>query len=253
MRAWLSILLMSLLLSSQLLWAEQRAAPDSIRVVSEVWEDYTNADGSGYGWELLRRIFEPAGVSVQIETAPYTRSVGLVQRGERDAWLGAYREEVTGAVFPRWHYDADPVVALGLASSPAPTLDTLGVYRLIWLRGYNYQSQLANARTYQEIAHLESVIDMLKIGRADYYIDVVGVAEAVRSEAPDPQRYKLTALTRLPVYVAFAPNERGRALADLYDRRMQQLVASGELRPIFKRWDVAYPFTQELQEPYGSP
>mgnify|MGYP000237450059 CR=1 FL=1 len=251
MRRWLYLILMVVFFSQQLLAAED-VSPSTIHVVSEIWEDYTNADGTGYGWELLRKIFEPAGVTVQIESVPYTRAVGLVQRGEADAWLGAYRDEVDGVIFPRWHYDADPIVALGLATSPKPSLETLGIYRLIWLRGYDFQDQLANAKTYQEIRQQDTVLEMLKAGRADFYLDVVGVTNAIASKATDPALFQQTELIRLPIYVGFAPNARGRVLAALFDQRMEKLVASGELRPIFEKWNEAYPFVKELRKPYGA-
>src|SRR4051812_5094968 len=68
--------------------------PAEIQLVSEHWIGYTETDGTGLGWDLMREIFEPAGVKVEQRTEPYTRAVGLVQRGEADAWVAAYKDEV---------------------------------------------------------------------------------------------------------------------------------------------------------------
>ena len=51
-----------------------------------------------------------------------------------------------------------------------------------------------------------------------------------------------TSLINLPLYLGFANNENGRTLRALFDRRMEVLVKSGELKPIFERWQEPYPF-----------
>lgn len=53
-----------------------------VRIAGEAWPGHTAADGSGLAWDIFRLVFEPAGVRVQIESVPYMRSIGLVQRGE---------------------------------------------------------------------------------------------------------------------------------------------------------------------------
>lgn len=59
--------------------------PSEIQIASEAWEGHTNADGTGMGWDILREVFEPAGVALRILSVPYTRAVGLTQRGSVDA------------------------------------------------------------------------------------------------------------------------------------------------------------------------
>lgn len=44
------------------------------------------------------------------------------------------------------------------------------------------------------------------------------------------------------MYLAFARSQRGEALRDVFDKRMAELVRSGELKPIFERWKQPYPF-----------
>lgn len=237
---WLAVLLGLLACSGV---RAEPPPPQQIRLASEVWEDYTHADGSGLGWDILRQVFEPEGVELVIQSVPYTRSIGLVQRGDADAWVGSYRNEVDRGVFyPRWHYDTDQISALGLAEQAAPSLETLGDYRLVWMRGYEYQRYLPNLRHYREIQRRSGILTMLDYGHADFYIDARAEVEEVLDGAADPARYRITDLTHLPLYLGFADNPRGRALAELYDRRMGQLVERGSLRPLFVRWRQPYPF-----------
>lgn len=216
--------------------------PARIHLASEDWEDYTAADGRGLAWDVLRAVFEPAGVELDIRTVPYTRSVGLVQRREVDALVGSYRDEAENVLYPHWNFDSDHIYALGLASNPAPTLDTLGKYRLAWVRGYRFESYLPNVQRFNQVERRTGILLMLKQGRADFYIDAQTEVGVVLGMAKDPQLYKTTHLTELPLYLGFAETPQARTLMALYDQRMAALVSSGELRPIFERWKQPYPF-----------
>jgi polar amino acid transport system substrate-binding protein len=219
--------------------------PDDIVLVSEQWIAYTEANGTGLGWDLMREVFEPAGIKVALRTEPYTRAVGLVQRGEADAWVGAYQDEVEGTLYPKWHYDTDEIYALGLASRPAPTLKTLGNYRLAWVRGYEYQHYLPNVLHFNEVARRDHILSMLDHSRADLYIDARPEVDFILGQTKEPQRFRMTYLTAIPLFLSFADNARGHFLRDLFDQRMAQLVRSGKLRPIFARWKQPYPFNAD--------
>ncbi|MFP6849997.1 MAG: transporter substrate-binding domain-containing protein [Pseudomonas sp.] len=217
--------------------------PTQVRIAAEVWPGFTNADGSGVSWDIFRMVYEPVGVKLQALSEPYTRSIGLVQRGEADAWVGSYRNEVKlGAVYPRWHYDFDQIVALGLSRTPVPTLENLGSFRLAWVRGYEYQQYLPNLRQYREVIRRSGILGMLDQGRADFYLDAVDEVADILDTASDPTQYRVTPVTKLNLYLGFTDSERGRALAELFDQRMDELVADGSLRPIFQRWQQPYPF-----------
>ena len=216
--------------------------PQQILLASEEWVDYTDANGGGLAWEVLREVFEPAGVRLNIRTEPYTRSVGLVQLREVDALVGSYRDEAEGVLYPRWNFDSDHIYALGLATLPAPTLATLGKYRLAWVRGYRYENYLPNVRAFNQIERRDGILSMLRHGRADFYIDALTEVEYVQGKAADPSLYRRSHLAELPLYLGFADTPRGRALMALYDQRMAVLVSSGQLRGIFERWKQPYPF-----------
>lgn len=238
-RRWLLIALCAFAFWVQ---AEQPPVPGKIVLASEQWNAYTNKDGSGLAWDLLRQVFEPAGISVQTRSVPYTRSVGLAQRGEVDGCVGSYRDEVSGVLYPHWNFDADHIYALGLATAPTPTLATLGDYRLAWVRGYKYEQYLPNVRRFNQIERRDGILPMLQHGRADFYIDALTEARYVLSESQDPALFKLTHIAELPLYIGFADTERGRALMAVYDQRFASLVKTGELKAIFARWNQPYPF-----------
>lgn len=229
--------------------AQQAPLPDKIRAASEEWADYTQADGQGMGWDILRAVFEPEGVKLEVRSVPYTRSIGLVQRGEVEVQVGAYRDESEGVLYPKWHYDVDHIYALGLASKPSPTLATVGNYRLVWMRGYEYNNYLPNIRRFNEIHRAVGILPMLVHDRADFYIDALMEIQDVLAKAENPKQFKLSPLINLPLYLGFANTANGRALRELFDQRMEVLVKTGQLKPIFERWKQPYPFDEHGQPP----
>lgn len=216
--------------------------PTQVHLVSEEWADYTNADGTGVAWDVMRKVFQPAGVEVVPQSAPYSRAIGLVKRGEADAWVGSYKDESEDNLYPRWHFDVDHIYALGLASKPAPTLATIGDYRLAWVRGYAYGKYLPGVREYREIQRREGILPMLEHDRVDFYIDAMTEVDYVIGQSAQPDRFRRTHVVELPMYLAFARSERGKALRDVFDKRMAELVRSGELKPVFEHWKQPYPF-----------
>lgn len=237
---WLVVALGVQLLCAQ--WAPA-ATPTQIRLASEVWAGHTNADGSGIAWDVLRAVFEPAGITLQIHSVPYTRSVGLVQRGGADAWVGSYLNEIQEGVFyPHWNYDADDITALSLADAAPINLHNVGSFRLAWVRGYAYEKYLPHLNHYKEVYRRDGILSMLEMKHVDFYLDALTEVQDVLKEADDPTRFRTTELMKLPLYLGFADTPDGHALAQVFDARMERLVNDGSLRPIFERWQQPYPF-----------
>lgn len=231
------------LLAVLLFGSSVQAAPvlHPLLIVSEEWVDYTNADGTGLAWDLMRKVFEPAGYKVRTRQEPYTRAFGLVQRGEADIWVGSYKDEAD-SLYPRWNFDVDHVYALGLASRASPDVSQLGQYKLAWVRGYEYQRYLPNIKRYTEVQRRSGILSMIDLGRADYYIDALSEIQALLRDSPRQASYKVTHVAELPLYIGFTNSPKGRRLREVFDQRMDALVPGGQLREIFARWHQPYPF-----------
>lgn len=248
-RRWLALMIFAMFCSLAQA-SDEGTTPSVIHLASEDWEDYTAADGHGLGWDVLREVFEPAGVKLDIRSEPYVRSMGLAQRGEVDACVGSYLDESSDLLYPRWNFDTDHIYALGLASNPAPTPETLGNYRLAWVRGYDFQDYLPNVRRYNEVMRRTGILSMLTRNRADFYIDALTEVDYVLRWAKDPSQFRRTHIAEIPLYLCFAKTPKARTLMALFDQRMEQLVKNGQLKPIFERWKQPYPF-DDSGEPAG--
>ena len=71
---------------------------------------------------------------------PYKRTVEQVRKQKGDAWLGSYANEVDFAIYPKWHYDTDNVVAFfkKKAVNKWSGEASLKGKKVGWLRGYAF-------------------------------------------------------------------------------------------------------------------
>ncbi|MCY1383167.1 hypothetical protein D9M69_712640 [compost metagenome] len=97
-------------------------------------------------------------------------------------------------------------------------------------------------RHFDEVQRRTGIESMLIHNRADFYIDALTEVDEVIKRAKDPSQLRRTHIAELPLYLCFAKTSKARALMALFDQRMEQLVKSGELKPIFERWKQPYPF-----------
>ena len=121
------------------------------------------------------------------------------------------------------------------------------------MRGYDYQDYLPGLGKFQEVERRSGILLMLERDHADFYIDALTEVEDVMHTATQPERFRITELTRLPLYPGFADTARGKALAQVYDQRMAELVKNGTLRPLFQRWQQSYPFDKDMEIPDALP
>jgi len=217
---------------------------DKINFLSESWEGITNTDGTGLCWELFRKVYEPAGVNVSFEIVPYARSVRMVQDKQADATVGVYKDEFDKALFSDWHYLQDTVSVVfkkGKADLWKGEESLAG--RIGWIRGYAFNEYLKKDVQFYETDDRETGLKMLERNRLDFFLDTESELQTALSEGVvDAKELQVEAILKLNVYLAFADNERGRKLRKTYDDRMAGLAKTGELKPLYEKWRLNYPF-----------
>lgn len=223
-------------------------ADKTVVLASEEWEAATNADGSGFYWDLMRLVFEPAGYTVKNKTVPYARSVKMVENGSADAWVGSYIDEEDFAVYPEVAFDADVVSAAVLAGGefdPARGQSSLAGKNVGWVRGYGYDDYLEVPVEVNELNDRETGFKMLVKGRIDALLDARAELEnTLATGVVDASRVEIHELLELKLYSAFADTDRGRELKRLWDARMRELHSGGELREFYDDagYTEFYPF-----------
>lgn len=82
----------------------------SLIVASDEWCPYNCGPGDGregYAVDILRAIFEPAGIAVDYRIMGWERALEEARRGHVAAVIGADREEAEGFVFPKEEIGVD--------------------------------------------------------------------------------------------------------------------------------------------------
>lgn len=249
MRDGLNRLAAVLMTAAGVLFAAPTAAgPGWIDIHTEAWQDYTQRDGTGFAWDVIRAVYEPAGIQVRAAFVPYSRAVQDVLAGDADAWVGAYAGEEPEALYPEWHYDADQVQALFLKTRAAGWNGraSLEGARVGWVRAYAYDRYLDVGMKKILLNDRDKVLSMLRLGRIGYWLDAAYEIDHILEKAPerlDTARFTRRDVMFKRLYLGFADTERGRRLRAIWDRRFAQLLARGRIAAIYDRWDMAvWPF-----------
>ncbi len=243
-RKMLLVLLCLLSATPVLAQGEGATEIDKVRFLSESWEGITNTDGTGLCWELFREVYEPVGIEATFEIVPYARSVRMVQDKQADVTVGVYKDEFDNALFSDWHYLQDIVLVAFKKDKAAEWKGEESLSgRIGWIRGYAFNEYLKKDVKFYETDDRETGLKMLELDRLDFFLDTEAeLKAALEAGVIDPKDLQVETILKLNVYLAFADTDRGRKLRKIFDDRMAELVKSGELKPLYEKWELRYPF-----------
>ena len=211
-------------------------------VVAPKWENYTNSNGSGLYWDIMKAIYEPIGVKVTVKNIPWNRAMKMVTRYRTyNAIVGEYRDSKEDLIFPTYPIDVEYMSVLSKKGTAEFTdYSSLTGKNVGWIKDYEVISKSRRNFTLKEFRNLEQGLKLLKSGAIDYLIEEGDEIEAAM------EKHKLTTenynLNELPegtdVYVAFSVDNLSRELIEIYNERVYDLVLSGEMAAIYKKWDL---------------
>lgn len=216
--------------------------PDTVRWVTESWQNYTNKDGSGLYHDIVVAIF----VEQQIEIIyrPWKRSLLDVKNGTAD--MTGATSVVTGYIAPRYPILAAPISILFDKNIVTfSNLSSLKNYVGVWASPYEDELFLGSNKDFFNgfsVFERETAYKLLLSGRADYYLDTKalhlawleqqqGALETIKNS-----NFQLEDISSLKLYMIFSDNSRGKHLRDIFDAGLEKLKDSGELRKIFKKY-----------------
>lgn len=237
------LILVFLLLNSTSVLAEKLG---SISVATASWEGYTNLDGTGLYFDILRLVYEPIGIEVKYTIMPYKRSVLLVAAKQCDAWVASYDKEQLDAIYPKKKLGYDEVVAL-YKNKTFPNWQgeaTLENKYLAWIRGYGYEDYLNVKVRWRELTKRDEVIPILELDRIHAFLDHAEDVQALIDKSKvDMNRYRIGLVFRLDLFMGYANTPKGQLLADIWDERMETIISTGELRELWEKGaNTPYPF-----------
>lgn len=216
--------------------------------ISEKWEDATAEDCKGFYWEVAKEVFALSKITLECKLAPYERSVHSVKVGKADFWVASYLDEETFALYPKHYFDADMVSALyDKTKTTIHAPKDLENKKAVWMRGYAYNEYLDEKMNFREIDDRTGGIRMVVKGRVDVMLDAkVELDLALEKMKTQSPNLKTTTILKLPLYMGFKNNDRGKELVKIWDENMEKLHQSGKLKEIYKKADYTqiYPFDE---------
>ncbi len=221
----------------------------SIHLVCDEWPGFTNKDGTGVYWEIIKAVYEPAGIKVITNVVPWKRAILMVYHNESDAIVGDYYSKAQSGrsyLYPNWHISVeDPIVAI-FKRKTLPNWHLQGVKALDgrtlgWIRGYDYDPKgwWDVSVKHHGLSTIHSGLKMLIADRLDVLLDY---ASAIKDEAQkigmDMERTYELHPVKLgeKLFLKFSKTERSKTLIKIFDSRMDLMTSSHEVVRIYKKW-----------------
>lgn len=204
----------------------------TVSVTAGLMRDRTHVDGSGSYWNLMKRVFEPVTDKLELHTNSYQRAVLGLNENRFDVLVGGTQTQssIKGvASYTHFDYDRD-VHAFTLTQQAMDELLKAKLERPVcFVAGYDYDTFFPKGMTYYRANNSLDCFAMLDMKR-------VGAVITFNDNTPDWNttpyiEHKLR--EAYPIHVMFHDTPRGRELRDWFDKRMRELVHSGEIREIF--------------------
>ncbi len=218
----------------------------TIHIVTPAWENQTHKDGTGLFFEIIRKVYEPVGIKMEFEIAPWKRAKMMIDSKNADARLVVFQTRKDQLV-PRYpvYVDYTALVCRKDSISTWEGIKSLEGHSVIWMRGYdNHKLPILQDMKYEwfEVNSYEQAWKMLEAGRVDCYMEAfIDLKPYVEQHDVDLSAYYVSEdVYSANAYLEFAKTDRSKELIMIYDDRMPKLLASGELQQLFEKWDVRF-------------
>lgn len=235
------------------------AFADVITLRADEWCPYNCAPtdaAPGFGVELAKEIFAKAGHSLDYKITAWPRAIDDCRKGNVAAVIGATKNETPDFVFPSESIGGadstflvrrgDPWRYAGPASLENRKLGVIQGYAYDGEVGAYVNDNLKNkART--DIVGGETGLDLnlkkLMASRIDVTVDAGPVLAYKIKQMGLTEKFDTAGSVDLnPVFVAFSPAlPAAKGYAEIFDKGMAELRASGRLQAIYARYGVAAP------------
>ena len=236
-----------ILVSLSINWFSMASAESRrVLVACPEWSGYTNVDGTGAYWEIIKSVFEPCGVSVVTKIVPWKRALFLVENKKADAVIGIYHEPASNLFYPQWHISVEDPIVVVYKKAPGTDWQAKGIQSLeertaAWIRGYDFDRNLLKELRVNkfEFNTIEQGLKLLRIGRIDFLLDYeADIRRAASATITDFQKdYCIqTIKPGQKLFAAFAGTEKSKGLILIFDRQMTHLAQSGEIEKIYLKW-----------------
>ena len=202
-----------------------------LKVVSEEWVGYTNADGTGTYWDIIRAVY---GKHYQIEliATTWSRALNLVETARADILVGSYKDTSRKLIYPKYHLDLEyPLYALfdKTIHNINEMNDLAGLY-IAGNKDYGLEKLLPSSSHFYGVPYIDNVVNLIDKKRID-----VAISYRSNLSLADPEnRYSHKAIGKEQrLYLAFSQSAKGEQLRKRYEQDIIILIANDELKQYF--------------------
>ncbi|MCR8922076.1 transporter substrate-binding domain-containing protein [Dasania sp. GY-MA-18] len=226
------------ILRAGLVCCSTMAAADTLVVATDIWEDFSNADGSGYYTDILSAIYEPRGIKVEVKYVPYKRSVEMMTSGKADVVLGAYKSEGLAGSYAAYPLEMD-VVDVAISPELAASwsgLATLEGKKVGAVRGNDFDEYVPVKIQYKEVSNLKSLVKMLNHKRIDAILDYEADILRELKATGETAKFEIkNGVIKTPSFAVFANNSHGQAMLKIFNEAFIELHQSGQLKELLMK------------------
>ncbi|ASP37574.1 hypothetical protein CHH28_02300 [Bacterioplanes sanyensis] len=214
-----------------------------VNVVAPEWPDFSNKDGTGLYWDVVKAVYEPAGIRVKHATVPWNRAMKMVTKYPvYNAIIGEYKDSEEPLRFPDYAIDVERLAVLypvgkGIEWQQQATFSNRTVG---WIKDYEIIPQDQRDFTLREFRDTADGVGLLMEGKLDMLIDEWDeIAMALQEAGVGIENFEMHDMPEgTDVYVAFADSDLSNYLIEVYNRRIPELVKEGKLQAIYQKWGV---------------
>ena len=226
------------------------ANAETIRWVTESWQNYTNKNGSGLYIDIIRTVF--ADHQLEIVYMPWKRALLEVKNGTAD--MTGATSFVDGYITPRYPILTPPISILFIKKKKISYTDLSSLKNYIAVWGRPYEDELISKynKTFIKgfsVQERETAYKLLISGRADYFLDTKGLhqiwlenLEAQTSGKLQASDFQLEDIGQSNLFMIFSDNAKGQRLKNIFDIGMAELVQKGQLSKIYE----TYYFSEQM-------
>jgi len=214
---------------------------DIIKVVAPFWTGFTNKDGTGIYFDLVKLIYDTPKQKVSFEILPWARAVKYVDNSSADVLLGDLRDK--NFFQSQAPLDIESAMAISLKSNKTEWHGEKSLKDKIvgFVRGYYLDSRFSvNVRIYNFENSVQG-FGMLDKGRIDYFIqDFVYASKFIEENGINGEKYNFDPLWFIELVLRFSKTPKGKRLAEIYDKRFPIIYKDGRLEALFKKYQIPY-------------
>jgi len=202
-----------------------------LHCVADEWVGYTNSDGSGTYWQIIKNVYGDK-YRLKLETTPFHRAIQLVTTDKADCIVAIYTEDKRNLIVPRYHIDTEYPASLlfDKTRQNINSKDDLDNLVIVGLKDYGLEHFLPKSVNIYGVNNHKKMKELIMNNRVDA---AIVYAHNIKLIDPTGKLSQLEVIPDKKYYLGFYPSDHGKELTKQYDKKFPQLILDGTIKSSF--------------------